>query len=182
MVYGFARQSNGAFRLTSEMGVGTEAEIWLPRAAKSDGAAVKRPSAAIIEPGVSLNVLLVDDHSEVREATLGMLEDLGHKVSAVEIGSAALDLLAAGGACDLLISDYAMPNLSGVELIGRARKLNPDLPAMIITGYADNDALAERLKDVTILSKPFSLETLSEAIRSVMAGTGRKDKAAAAKR
>ena len=72
MVYGFARQSNGIFRLESELGEGTRAELWLPRstipAAESDGA----PTPTPVKTGRPLRVLLVDDHDEVRAATLGM--------------------------------------------------------------------------------------------------------------
>lgn len=168
MVYGFARQSNGAFRLSSTVGAGTAAEIWLPRAAAVDRKAAPTRAITAVETGRPLHVLLVDDHPEVRQATRGMLEDLGHRVTSAELGREALDLLEEGGSFDLLITDYAMPHLSGTELVSKVRKKRPGLPSMIITGYADDDALAGRLKDVTILSKPFTLESLSAAIRSVV--------------
>jgi signal transduction histidine kinase len=182
MVYGFARQSNGAFRLTSNVGVGTEAEIWLPRAAKGEKKSAAVALDGAVELGRSLRVLLVDDHPEVRSATLGMLEDLGHQVTAASLGSEALKLLSAKGGCDLLITDYAMPHLSGTELIGKARKLVPGLPSMIITGYADNDALAGRFGDVIVLPKPFTLESLSRAIRTSLSASIAEAGLAGAKR
>jgi CheY-like chemotaxis protein len=168
MVYGFARQSNGAFRLTSEVGVGTEAEIWLPRAAKAEKAAKRSAADLAVPSGRSLKILLVDDHAEVRTATCGMLQDLGHEVTASGVGSEALEILSRDSGYDLLVTDYAMPHVSGTELIGKARKLVPNMPSMIITGYADNDALAGRFKDVIVLSKPFTLEGLSTAIQASM--------------
>ena len=179
MVYGFARQSNGAFRLHSKVGAGTQAEIWLPRAAAAAKLARKSSAAVAAEPGRPLRILVVDDHAEVRGTTVGMLQELGHEVAEAPQGSKALAMLGNGGDCDLLITDYAMPNLSGTELIREARKMKPGLPSMIITGYADNDALAERFKDVTILSKPFSLEKLSESIGSVMKVAEKQAKLAA---
>ena len=167
MVYGFAQQSNGAFRLKSKVGEGTQAEIWLPRAAQSEKGE-KAPQGSEIVESRSLNILVVDDHHEVRNTTAGMLEELGHVVRQAPQGQDALAQLNGNGSCDLLITDYAMPNMSGTELVREARKLKPGLRSMIITGYADNDALAGNLGDIAILSKPFSLEKLAQAIGSVV--------------
>jgi signal transduction histidine kinase len=168
MVYGFAQQSNGAFRLKSQLGKGTQAEIWLPRAAQPEKEDKAVSSAAIVESR-SLNILVVDDHHEVRTTTAGMLEELGHVVRQAPQGREALAQLDGNGSCDLLITDYAMPNMSGTELVREARKLKPGLRSMIITGYADNDALAGSIDGIAILSKPFSLEKLAQAIGSVLA-------------
>jgi CheY-like chemotaxis protein len=168
MVYGFAQQSNGAFRLKSEVGEGTQAEIWLPRAAHPEKEDKAASSAEIVESR-SLNILVVDDHHEVRNTTAGMLEELGHVVRQAPQGQEALAQLDGNGSCDLLITDYAMPNMSGTELVREARKLKPGLRSMIITGYADNDALAGNIDGIAILSKPFSIERLAQAIGSVVA-------------
>jgi signal transduction histidine kinase len=167
MVYGFAQQSNGAFQLKSEVGKGTQAEIWLPRAAAREKAAPVSQGSEIVESR-SLNILVVDDHHEVRTATAGMLEELGHVVRQAPLGRDALEALDGNGSCDLLITDYAMPNMSGTELVREARKRLPGLRSMIITGYADNEVLAGNLEDIAILSKPFSLEKLAQAIGSVV--------------
>ena len=71
------------------------------------------------------------------------------------------------GEWDLLITDYAMPHTSGTQLVDAARKLRPGLPSLIITGYAESDAIGERPDDVAILSKPFSLEQLAHMIAVV---------------
>ncbi len=172
MVYGFAQQSNGAFRLRSEVGKGTQAEIWLPRAAEQ-GAARERPRPVEIRSTGPLNILIVDDHHEVRAATAGMLEELGHSVRQAPQGQAALVELDGDDRCDLLITDYAMPNMSGTELVREAQRRKPGLRSMIITGYADNEALAGSLENVAVLSKPFSLEKLAQAIDSVVTSAGR---------
>ena len=120
-----------------------------------------------------MNILIVDDHHEVRIATAGMLEELGHSVRQAPLGRDALTQLDGDNRCDLLITDYAMPNMSGTELVREARTRKPGLRSMIITGYADNEALAGSLEDVAILSKPFSLEKLAQAIGAVVTGAGR---------
>jgi PAS domain S-box-containing protein len=169
MVYGFAKQSNGAFRLDSELGRGTTAELLLPRAPKSAVAEAPRPA----EPRRSksarkLRILLVDDHAEVRRTTAAVLEDLGHKVIEAPSGGDALKALR-NRDCDfdLLISDYAMPHLSGTEFLREARRLCPEVPALIITGYAAADAITDLPAKVEVLLKPFTankLETLLSRI------------------
>jgi PAS domain S-box-containing protein len=171
MVYGFAQQSDGAFHLSSKLGEGTTAEIWLPRAA----AAAEQVSAASIlfEPVpeiAALDILLVDDHADVRRTTAAMLEDLGHRVVEAQSGPDALALLdVADRPCDLLVTDYAMPRMSGTELVGEARGRRTDLPALIITGYADAGAIAGRPADVAVLAKPFTLESLARALAASVA-------------
>jgi PAS domain S-box-containing protein len=166
MVYGFAKQSNGAFRIESELGQGTTAELWLPRApmrARIGKDAPKKPKRVPKIP--NLNVLLVDDHAEVRSTTAAVLEDSGHKVFQAANGAEALDVLKTQDCkCDLLISDYAMPHLSGTEFLRGARELCPNVPALIITGYAESDRISDRPEGVEILLKPFTPNALDAAI------------------
>ena len=162
MVYGFARQSNGAIALESEVGKGTQAELWLPRAETAPVKQEIRP-VGIQVSAAKLNILLVDDHDEVRAATAGMFQDLGHNVMQASNGAEALELLTRNG-IDLLVSDYAMPQLSGTDLVRGARSRRPDLTAMIITGYADQDDIGDLPADVVVLSKPFDLAALSAAV------------------
>ena len=164
MVYGFAKQSNGAFRLESEMGKGTTAELWLPRApeqAKRSRHAVE-PEQVQLRP---LKVLLVDDHPEVRSTTAAVLEDAGHEVRQSDNGADALALLKKGDCnFDLLITDYAMPYLSGTDLLREARLLCPDVPALLITGYAETEKIGDRPTGVEMLLKPFTPAALEAAM------------------
>ena len=116
----------------------------------------------------SLKVLLVDDHASVRTTTAALLRDLGHSVDEAVDGREAVSLLEKDpGGFDLLVTDYAMPLMSGTELIDRARQLRPSLPALIITGYADAQSISRRPDDVLVLGKPFSLEQMRAGIAAV---------------
>ena len=166
MVYGFAKQSNGAFRLKSEMGHGTTAELWLPRA-PAKAPVGEKPAKAEPQraPTRKLRVLLVDDHAEVRSTTAAVLTDLGHKVTEAANGIDAVQALKDRDCdFDLLISDYAMPHLSGTEFLREARGLCPEVPALIITGYADTEAISDRPDGVEVLLKPFTPNKLETAL------------------
>ena len=174
MVYGFARQSDGAFRITSELGTGTSAELWLPRSPagseREAEASSEAPQGQTRMP--SLAILLVDDHPEVRTTTAALLLDLGHSVTEASNGAEALAMLEQGQCvCDLLITDYAMPHLSGTDLLKGARELCPDIPALIITGYADTEVIGDRPDDVQILLKPFAPAALEEALARIYSET-----------
>jgi signal transduction histidine kinase len=172
MVYGFAQQSNGAFRLVSAVGRGTTAELWLPRAPERSVAfsppAKEEPAR---RPARKLRVLLVDDHAEVRSTTAAVLQDLGHHVVEASNGAEALGALRTRDCdYDLMISDYAMPHLSGTEFLREARELCPEVPALIITGYAGAEAIRDRPEGVEILLKPFTATMLEATMAQVCAG------------
>jgi PAS domain S-box-containing protein len=166
MVYGFAKQSNGAFRIASTLGEGTKAELWLPRAPTADATdnapPRKRKRKRRTRP---LNLLLIDDHAVVRSATAALLEEFGHSVLEAANGAEALEMLKSRDCdFDMLITDYAMPHLSGTEFLREARALCPDVPALIITGYADASTITDRPDDVEILLKPFTPAALDAAM------------------
>jgi len=171
MVYGFAKQSNGAFRLASDLGRGTTAELWLPRAIDGvpQNQKIESPKSPQ-ENSCSLRLLLVDDHAEVRSTTAAVLTDFGHDVVEAANGADALAALN-GGDCsyDAMISDYAMPNLSGTEFLREARKLCPDVPALLITGYADAEAINDRPEGVEVMLKPFTPYQLQDALSRLCA-------------
>ena len=169
MVYGFATQSNGAFRIESELGVGTTAELWLPRAPgeqrKAGRGTGEKPRR---RPARKLRLLLVDDHVEVRSTTAAVLEDLGHTVEQASNGAEALQALKSRECdFDVLISDYAMPHLSGTEFLREAREICPEVPAVIITGYAEAEAIHDRPEGVEILQKPFTAGKLEDMLARV---------------
>ena len=171
MVYGFAQQSDGAMRIDSKVGEGTCVEIWLPRAPASAGVVQKTGFASESPSSAhrSLRIILADDHAGVRATTAALLRDLGHDVVEVDDGPTLLAQMgAAPDAFDLIVSDYAMPLVSGTDVINGARALCPEVPCIIITGYANTQSIAHRPDNVQVLTKPFTPQQLIDAIRVAM--------------
>ena len=168
MVQGLAEQSGGRLILKSEKGVGTTAEIWLPAVeAKGEVQPVEAPQPQQ-EPASQqkLVVLAVDDDPLVLMNTAAMLEDAGHTAIEAGSGKAALQVLQQGEAVDLVITDHAMPGMTGVELAHAIRADWPDTPVILATGYAE---LPEGIRcDLPRLPKPFTQDQLSEAVSQVV--------------
>jgi signal transduction histidine kinase len=166
MIHGLALQLKGALRLDSEQGRGTRAELWLPVAnGKAAAAAVDAETDADTSKR-RLKLLFVDDDFLISLSTAALLEDLGHEVVKASSGAAALEVLQSGKPVDLLITDYAMPGMTGVQLAEAARKLRPGLPILLATGYAD---LPARTKlDLPRLSKPYQQRQLAERIMALV--------------
>jgi CheY-like chemotaxis protein len=93
-----------------------------------------------------------------------MLEDLGHSVVAANSGHQALEILKAGIDIDLVVTDQAMPGMTGLQLASQLRQLHPKMPFLLITGYADRTELATA--GLPLLYKPFSQNALETAIQS----------------
>jgi PAS domain S-box-containing protein len=162
MVHGVAQQSGGRFILKSEKGRGTTAEIWLPCAPAAAADPPVRP-VVMAEPIVKTRVVLVvDDDVLVLHSAAAMLEDLGHRVFQATSGHDALKLLAQHPEVEVLITDHAMPNMTGAELAEKVQTISPSLPIVLATGYAELPAgLAATL---TRLAKPFTQRELEYAI------------------
>ena len=136
MVHGFAEQSGGRFMLRSQKDRGTTAELWLPVAKASAQPVVPAPTvpAKSLRP---LTILTVDDDALVLMNTVGMLEDLGHTVFEAYSGKEALEILRREDSIDLVVTDQAMPKMTGTELAKVIRSEWPDIPVLLATGYAD---------------------------------------------
>ncbi|MFL6734710.1 MAG: ATP-binding protein [Sphingomicrobium sp.] len=161
MVHGLAAQLGGALRLTSAPGQGTTAEIWLPATDQPVDEVLAHHTQLAVAPR-SATILLVDDEDVVRLATAEMLEDLGYDVVQADSGAAALRILREGTAVDVLVTDYLMPGMNGVELIRHARNVQPSLLALVISGYS---TIAEGPgADLPRLAKPFRQADLAARI------------------
>ena len=165
MVQGMVEQSGGRFELTSEIGKGTTATIWLRVADPSGDARAEEPSDEnVVAAARSLRILAVDDDPIVLLNTATTLSDMGHHVLQAESGPAALDVLASEPV-DLLLTDYTMPRMTGAELIDKAREARPDLKVIIASGFAS--VPEGRALGVPRLAKPFSDVDLAGAIAGV---------------
>ncbi len=167
MVHGMMEQSNGRFVLKSEEGGGTVAELWIPIAkdtqAESRVATVAKDGGEAVRP---LVVLAVDDDGLVLMNTAMMLEELGHKVFEATSGKQALDILRREQAVDLVITDHAMPQMTGVQLATAIHDERPGLPIILATGYAELPPGSEI--GLPKLAKPFRQQELAQAVSSIM--------------
>lgn len=160
MVHGLAAQSGGALDIRSAPGEGTTATLWLPVSAQPAGVPEVRREAVPI-PGSGV-VLLVDDEALVLESTAAMLEDLGYDVLRATAGEAALAMLAAHPEIAVVITDYAMPGMTGAALAARIRERRPGLPVILATGHAG--PWPDLAGAPARLAKPYGMAQLSAAL------------------
>lgn len=111
----------------------------------------------------------MDDSISLRELTARVLRDNGFGVVSAGGGAEALGLLEREPQkFDLILTDFAMPLVSGLDVIRFARSLRADWPAIIISGYADANAIADRPGDVPLLNKPFTDAALIEGVQAAL--------------
>ena len=168
MVQALATQSGGKLLLSSTRGIGTRAEIWLP---------ITHETPAIIAPVVTeavratrdATILLVDDEELVRSGVAEMLRELDYTVAEANCGAQALELIRGGLTPDLLITDYLMPGMTGLDLIPAVRRLRAGLPALLITGYSSRANKGDPALDgAPKLAKPFRQAELGRRVAELL--------------
>jgi CheY-like chemotaxis protein len=173
MVHGLAAQSGGHFSLHSASGQGTTAEILLPVSNVSKGAVIP---AAVGErlPARSaprqLALLAVDDDPLVLTGMVMVLEEQGHRVIEACSGREALELLEKGAAVDVVITDQAMPGMTGAQLMAAIQSRWPHVPVILATGYGESP---EGCRPIRRLRKPFSPDELANALAEAVGPTSR---------
>lgn len=167
-VYGFARQSGGIARIRSVEGEGTTVEMYFPEAdtEPEEDTAVRQAPAVPALAG-ACHILVVEDDADVRRVIVECLSLIGYKVTEAANGSEALAQLGTARP-DLLVVDYAMPDMTGAEVISEARKRIGDVPVILATGYADMAAVERLAGRPHILRKPFDIAQLGDAVSSVL--------------
>ena len=116
-------------------------------------------------------VLLVEDDQTIRSVVARMLHSEGHQVLEASDGATALEILQAMR-CDLVVTDFLMPKLSGIKFVEQLHALQPQMPIILITGYlsaVSGTTIVDKVVDV--LAKPFDLTVLRSAVRRVLATT-----------
>jgi len=168
MVHGLAKQLGGSIQLKSKLGEGTTAILWLPAAALG-AEQIKQTAApkeiAHMQP-TRLKVLAVDDDVLVLMNMAALLEDLGHEVIEASSGPEALAKLAQHPDLDLLITDQAMPDMTGAQLVKEVVALRPDLPIILATGYGELPPGFQQ--SIIKLGKPFSQDVLKDAVAQAL--------------
>ncbi|HYG89176.1 MAG TPA: ATP-binding protein [Azospirillum sp.] len=166
MVHGFAAQSGGGAEIDSEPGRGTTISLYLPMA---DAPPRRERPPCAAAPGGGGTILLVDDEALGRMGIAVALRELGYGVVEARSGEDALEALSRMPLPDLLITDYAMPGMSGTDLVTEVRRLHPNLKAIMITGHAAFSFDETSTGLTAIIRKPFRMEELAQQIRSVLA-------------
>ena len=165
MVHGLAAQLGGAFALTSAVGEGTRADLYLPVAQRGAVATAAPRHVALPAAGGRLAILLVDDDEIVRTATAEMIRGLGHEVVEAAGGAEAIGKLAAGLQVDVVVTDYKMPRLNGAQLSRRVRQLRPHVPVLVVTGYTGT---TEDISEFPRLAKPFNQADIAGALAELV--------------
>ena len=171
MVFGFAKQSGGHFRLSSELGQGTAARLYLPRSAAAPDAAQPDVRSDKAESGSNELILVVEDDPDVRASAVLALEDLGYRTRACGSAAAALDELHAGLRPDLLFSDVVMPGTPKArEMADEARRLVPSMAVVFTSGYTDTSVVHDGQidPDVILVGKPWRTVDLARALRAAL--------------
>jgi signal transduction histidine kinase/CheY-like chemotaxis protein len=167
-VLGFAKQSGGGMRIETRLGEGTSVKVYLPRAEENSNSEVSVATVGVTQSRrTGAIVLLVDDDSAVREVTASILEDLGYVVLKVGSGGAALDLLDRQSNIDLVLLDFAMPGMSGVEVARQVQLKYPTVSILFVTGYADKIAFGD-IGEERIIKKPFIGEELAKKVDAAL--------------
>jgi signal transduction histidine kinase len=170
MVYGFARQSGGMARISSEVGGGTGVRLYLPRA---EGVATEQPATSS-EParhGSGEKILVVEDNSSLALVTTEMLIALRYRAVMVSDGPSALIELERTKDIALLLTDIVLPRgMSGIELATAARQLRPDMPVIFVSGFFNHASVPGYFpNETTLLTKPVRSAQLAEAIADALA-------------
>ncbi len=162
MVHGFARQLGGVLQLESTPGAGTRAHIWLPVSVAATPGTAADTEAISPDPSRCRRILVVDDDAIILMNTAALLEDLGHQVIEAGSGEEALQLIAQHPDIDLIITDQAMPGMTGSQLIDALRSERPEVPVILATGYGETPGDGNQA--VQRLGKPFGQKELQRAV------------------
>jgi signal transduction histidine kinase len=165
MVRAMVDASGGMVTIDSRVGEGTTVALWFPRL---DPVEATGAAAAAEAETPSLRVLAVEDDAEVRAVLVAHLTAAGHQVVEADGPHAALRTLQSDAGIDLLVTDYAMPEISGLDLFRLASERRPGLPAILVTGFAD---VEDGSVPLPVLTKPFTGDQLKAAIARVLAPT-----------
>jgi PAS domain S-box-containing protein len=168
-VFGFAKQSGGGVQVETRLGGGTSVKVFLPRADVVLSEREREPVDAQQDPHtkMTVRVLVVDDDKAVLRTTVRMLDALGYAAVPAAFGGEALRLIASGLEIDLVLADFAMPGMTGVDLAETIRATRPDLPVILVTGHGNREALKD-FGEARILQKPYAEAELKEKIASAL--------------
>jgi len=168
VVHGVVKNHQGAIKVTSDPGKGTEFEIYFP--SKESAKDIAKPALLPLPTGPE-RILLIDDELTLLSMASDMLESLGYTVSS---RSSSVEALAAfrdhPDAFDLVITDMTMPKMTGAELARQILKLRPNMPIILCTGFSETiqEEAAKSIGIREFVMKPILRRTIAQIIRRVM--------------
>jgi two-component system, cell cycle sensor histidine kinase and response regulator CckA len=170
MVFGFVAQSGGHLAVHSEVGHGSTFRIYLPCARVVD---IGTAASVDLRPVVGGDgmVLVVEDNTPLRRATVRQLSALGYQVREAGDAAAAMVILASGDRVDLLFSDVVMPGtMDGLDLARLATRARKDLKVLLTSGFPGVHAADQRMADCPfpLLNKPYGHDQMARAIYDVL--------------
>lgn len=167
-VHGIVHQFGGTMDVESEVGTGTSVHVYLP-CSEPVVATVEDPSISLHPPCVRGQlVLVVDDDSGVRRVLTRGLERVGYRTLEAASGDEGLRLATDRPDISVVLSDLVMPGLSGRELVQRLAYVRPELPVILMSGYAQGASSTEELGATAFLDKPFSRDALVKTLDDVL--------------
>ena len=161
-IHGMVTQHGGYMGIDSAPGKGTTVRVFLPRAQAKSPARANMPSLAVKSHSPPKRILVIDDDEAVRISVSEMLRSLGHEIVEAASGRQGLRLLDGGAQIDLVLTDHAMPEMTGAEFAERIHKTRPSLKVAIMTG--NTEAVPATKAIAATIRKPFSREALSEQL------------------
>jgi PAS domain S-box-containing protein len=168
-VFGFAKQSGGGVSIETKVGEGTTVKVYLPRADldAADNKAQLVDAEPVSQMEAKSTILVVDDDKAVLRSTLRMLDSFGFATIPAGSGREALRLIESYPDMDLVIADFAMPEMNGIELAKAIRATQAALPVLLVTGFGDQGVLDE-FDETRILEKPYTESALLKKIRAAL--------------
>jgi CheY-like chemotaxis protein len=168
-VLGFAKQSGGGVKIVSHVREGTSVKVFLPRGelalveADRGSNDIRQSSPA----KAAVIILVVDDDQAVLRTTIRLLDAFGYATVAATSGSEALQLITSGLRVDLVLADFAMPEMTGLDLAKTIHTEHSGLPVILVTGYSNRELLHD-LVEARFLQKPYTDQALLEAITTAL--------------
>lgn len=169
LVHGAITKIGGTISLQSELNEGTSVEVLLQRSESSfEAPASGDRTIRVAQEGLPLEIMLVDDDDLVRRTGEKLIRAVGQNVRSVAGGREALEVVRAKNPVDLVILDLTMPEMTGRETLIELRKIRPELPIVICSGYSDESSSfqdeAPIYRPNAFLRKPFHLREFSELL------------------